>query len=278
LAFEERIAPIESRENSRSTGADQVLLDWKWLDDRSAYLKMPTWALYATKWNWKSWLNSRLDELASKPGTADLIVDLRGNEGGNDVGDEILKRFVRIDLKPMQSRRLVRYRTTPAALNPYLDTWDPRFRDWRVDAVELAKAWRTAPPVSYYSLDRSDSDSLIRPSAKPIRGRLYVLIDASNSSATFQFAQTVQQERLGTLVGQPTGGNRRGINGGAFFFLRLPKSQIEMDLPLIGRFPSEPQPDSGLIPDLAVRPTLRDIADGRDAEMAALEGLRRKTK
>jgi hypothetical protein len=29
------------------------------------------------------------------------------------------------------------------------------------------------------------------------------------------------------------------------FFLRLPKSQIEMDLPLIATFPTLPQPDAG---------------------------------
>jgi hypothetical protein len=84
-----------------------------------------------------------------------------------------------------------------------------------------------------------------------LRGKLYV-IDANNSSATFEFAQTVQQNKLGTLIGQPTGGNQRGINGGAFFFLLLPKTQIEMDLPLVGNFPSSPQPDPGLAPDILV--------------------------
>ena len=61
-------------------------------------------------------------------------------------------------------------------------------------------------------------------------GRVWVLVGADNSSATFEFAQVVQRNRLATLVGQPTGGNQRGINGGAFFFVRLPKSGIELDL------------------------------------------------
>jgi hypothetical protein len=79
---------------------------------------------------------------------------------------------------------------------------------------------------------------------------------------------------LGTLVGQTTGGNRRGINGGAFFFLRLPNSTIELDLPLVGQFPLDPQPDAGIEPDIAVRVTRADVANGRDVELdAALADL-----
>lgn len=70
-------------------------------------------------------------------------------------------------------------------------------------------------------------------------------------------------------MGQPTGGSQRGINGGAFFFLRLPNSGIEMDLPLIGTFPAKPMPDAGLTPDVQVVRTVDDLAEGRDAAMLA---------
>ena len=96
-----------------------------------------------------------------------------------------------------------------------------------------------------------------------------------NSSATFEFASAVQRHRLGTLVGQSTGGNQRGITGGAFFFMRLPKSGIEADVPLIGQFPvtTAPLPDAGLEPDVRVATTAADIAAGRDPELE--EVLRR---
>jgi hypothetical protein len=81
---------------------------------------------------------------------------------------------------------------------------------------------------------------------------------------------------IGKLVGQATGGNLRGINGGAFFFLNLPNSRIEIDLPLIGQFPLEPQPDAGLTPDIEVPLRAQDIASGRDAELEAVrQDLRR---
>jgi C-terminal processing protease CtpA/Prc len=272
LTFEQRIAPVQAREASRKGGND-VLFEWKYLTNGSAYLRMPTWALYDSKWDWQPWLNSRLDELSERNSPA-LIVDLRGNEGGNDIGNEILKRLVTGDLKVSKYRRLVRYRQIPPVLNSYLDTWDPSFKNWAGAAVELAQPLATAPPVHYYALTRYDDDAsgadIIHPSGKHYRGKLYVIVDANNSSATFQFAQIVQRNRLGILVGQPTGGSQRGINGGAFFFLRLPKSQIEMDLPLIGSFPFSPQPDAGLTPDVLVTPTLRDIIGRKDVEMARI--------
>jgi hypothetical protein len=49
-----------------------------------------------------------------------------------------------------------------------------------------------------------------------------------------------------------------------------------MDLPLIGNFSSSPQPDAGLAPDILVTPTLQDIIEGRDVEMATIKELQRR--
>jgi C-terminal processing protease CtpA/Prc len=96
-----------------------------------------------------------------------------------------------------------------------------------------------------------------------------VLVDAVCSSATFQFALAIKQNGMAALVGESTGGNRRGINGGAYFFIRLPATGLEVDLPIIGYFPPEPQPDAGVLPDVPVMPSVTDIARGRDPAMAA---------
>ena len=234
-------------------------------DPKLAVLCMPTWATYNTRWDWRGWLQQAF-ELLARSSTTDLAIDLRANEGGDDVGDVLLAHLT---AKPMlfdRTRRLVRYRRVPDDLAPYLDTWDPSFKDWGSSAQPFDDR--------FFRLARFDDEpgaNRIDPRAPRYGGRVFVLTGATNSSATFGFAQTVKQWGVATLVGQPTGGNLRGINGGAFFFLRLPNSRIELDLPLIGYFPvGELPPDKGVEPDVLVAHSIEDIADNVDAEMRAV--------
>lgn len=237
---------------------------WQWTmgKDGIAVLTMPGWALYNSKWDWKTWLSDRIDSLKGARG---LIVDLRENEGGNDCGDLLLARLSERQIVRPRARRLVRYRQTPAALNPYLDTWDDSFRDWGGQAVSYDDR--------FLRLTRWEDDGTIEPAGPTIKVPMAVLISPQNSSATFQFAELVKASGLGTLIGETTGGNRRGINGGAFFFVRLPESGIEFDLPLIGYFPDESRPDSGIEPDIRVSNTAADIAAGYDRVMETARSL-----
>lgn len=228
---------------------------------------MPTWALYDSTWDWKAFLQQSFEMLAIRKMPA-LVIDLRGNEGGLSIGDTLLAHLVDAELALPAVRRLVRYRKVPDALAPVLDTWDPGFKDWGADAVPFDDR--------FYTLKRYDDEgggNRIKPVAPRFSGRVFVLVGAVNSSATFEFAQAVKAARLGTLIGQTTGGNQRGINGGAFFFVRLPRTSIELDLPLIGQFPVSEMPDAGIEPDIAVDVSIDDIASGRDAEMAAVRLL-----
>ena len=230
-------------------------------------LTMPTWAMYNSKFGWEAYLDQLFADLVAR-GTGDLIIDLRGNEGGDSVGDRILAHLLERDSRAEPVERRTRYRSVPAALRPHLDTWDPGFFDWGEAAVDAGNG--------FYRLTKYDDGdvggAVIKAKAPRFNGRVWVLVGAVNSSATFEFASAVRRERVGTLVGQPTGGNQRGITGGAFFFLRLPRTGLEADLPLIGQFPvtQRPVPDAGIEPDVYVQPRVGDIAAGRDAELAAV--------
>lgn len=225
----------------------------------AALLTMPTWALYDSEWDWRGFLDQSFEEMAAR-GVTKLIVDVRGNEGGLDCGDLIAARLIDAPIAREGYARRTRYRQTPERLNQYLDTWDRSFRNWGDDAVARADG--------FYDLRGETEVDQIEPRGPRFRGQIDVLIDAQNSSATFQFASCIKSNRLGRLIGQPTGGNQRGINGGAFFFLRLPASGLEADVPLIARFPLTPKPDAGIAPDIEVELTREDIAAGRGAALA----------
>ena len=232
-----------------------------------ALLTMPTWETYDSKWDWRGFLDAAFRKMQDRKAKG-LIVDLRGNEGGEDCGNEIIARLIDRDLPLESYERRVRFHTTPVDLNPYLDTWDKSFKTLGVGATDLGNGFYRLEPDG-----KGDDNTLIKAKGPRFRGKTAVLIDSQNSSATVQFASTMRANGLGTLIGEPTGGNQRGINGGAFFFLRLPASGLEADLPLVGTFPKSPKPDAGLLPDRTVMPTMSDIAKGYDAAMAAAVAL-----
>ncbi len=270
LTYEQRLNAMPLA--AESTKSDDQVFDFSYLDSKTAILRMPTWALFDSKWDWNKFVNESIDELVSK-NIPNLIVDIRPNEGGIDAGDAITSRLIEKNLPQSQWKRLVRYRKAPADLIPYLDTWDRSFDDWGAFAVDN----RTD---GYFTLTKYDDDPsgiVIKPFGTRYTGRVFVLVGATNSSATFEFAQLMKSKKLATLVGQPTGGNQRGINGGGFYFLGLPKSKIEMDLPLQGLFSSSDAPDSGVEPDIYVRPTVSDIANGIDSEIVAVKRLIKKS-
>jgi len=235
-------------------------------DGRTATLTMNGWAVYSSQWDWKAWLDAAFEDL-NRRATDRLIIDIRRNEGGLDCGHEIIARLIDTPLAINAYARRVRYRRLPDDLAPYCDTWDPSFKDWGSDA--------TPYDARFFDL-KGDGDGLsfIEPKGPRFKGRVLVLTSTENSSATFQFAQQMQQNRLGTLIGEQTGGNQRGINGGAFFFLRLPQSSLEADLPLIGYFPNSAKPDAGIMPDIRILTSAKDVTLGRDAAMEAALKIR----
>ncbi len=252
LTMDERHAQLPAV----ATATDAVAWDWRVDEQGVAVLTMPGWALRDSQWDWRAWLNAKLDTLAADGAIKGLVVDLRGNDGGLDCGHPILERFIK-GVSGLPMRRLVRYQKTPDHLNRYLDTWDNSFRNWGGKARPFDSRYFALPV----------GETTLQPRDQPLSLPLVVLIDAANSSATLAFAQRVRATGVGKLVGEATGGNQRGINGGAFFFVRLPASGIEFDLPLIGTFPQQPMPDAGIEPDVKVELTAGDIAAGRDAPM-----------
>lgn len=259
LTFEQRLAAHESREKSKAE------LGWEVRPLKPGYklLRTPTWVMYNSKWNWQTFLAKTFDDLA-KEKTKGLIIDIRGNEGGNSVGDVILAYLIREPMRFGAFQHFTRYRSVPGDLKPYLDTWDRTFDDWSLWSKDQRVP---AGGTELFRMSRWDDaqGSTIKPRSPYFGGKVAVLVDSANSSATFEFVRMFREAKRGLLVGQPTGGNQRGINGSAFYFLRLPNSKIEVDIPLVAAINQQNVPDAGLEPDIRVKPSAREITTGRDS-------------
>ncbi|PHV13391.1 S41 family peptidase [Chitinimonas sp. BJB300] len=228
---------------------------------RIALLQMPSWAV--GDWDWRGFLQQSFQKLAEKQ-VSELVIDLRGNEGGADaVGDSLLGYLM--DQSPLPKPMLdkVRYQQVPALLRPHLETADPSFYRWNTvpdaDADGLFALFNGQTATNPLTL-----------LAPGFRGRVVLLVDGSNRAASFQFAQRVRELRRGLLFGRPTGGNLRGSNDGAFMYLRLPGSGIEIDIPLVAHFSTKPEAEAGLLPDVTINTTPAQIAAGRDSEWEML--------
>ena len=249
LSLAERQSGLNTGENAGEDGALWSLS----MQDDVAVLTMPTWAVFNTDWNWRAWLDERLDSLTGARG---LVIDLRDNEGGLDCGDPILARLAGSDLRFPAYESRVRFARTPPDLDPYLDTWDNNFRS--------IGAFRTRGEDGFYRRPGPPRHDVIRAIAPQITLPVAALIGPNCSSATFLFAQQAKHSGLIRLFGTETGGNLRGINGDSYFFVRLPETGLEFDLPIVGYFPLQDEPDAGVRPDVEIPLTVTDIAQARD--------------
>ncbi|HQH40947.1 MAG TPA: S41 family peptidase, partial [Bacteroidales bacterium] len=204
----------------------------------------------------KKYITNAFDELNEK-NIQNLIIDIRGNEGGDDevnlvLGNKLAKRQIEFPA----FRELLRYEDVSDEYRPYLNTWDKSFYNRKGQLIKKENG--------FYTWKRDRGNSIIKQNNKAFRGNTYLLVDAANSSATFFLTAGLQQNKIATVIGSETGGNRKGTNGGQLFFLRLPHSKIEIDIPLIGYYPLTEQPDKGIKPDIEIPLTISDLLSNKD--------------
>ncbi len=233
------------------------------IDANTVLFKLGDFAIYNWKFDFKKYLDSVFTSFKAK-GYNNLILDIRQNEGGAEVArDEVLSYIIS---KPIpcynQIRRLYKYTRIPDSLQPYLRTWDKSFREPKDPAL-----FRYTADKLYEEKKSLESCDTLFPKPNQFKGKVFLITDVTNSSATFLMADIVKKYKLATVVGEMTGGSQQGINGGQFFFMYLPNSNIEMDLPLVFQTSIQKSPDRGIRPDYEVKTRYSDIASGNDPQV-----------
>ncbi len=233
-----------------------------------AVLKMGTFSIWNFSIDYKAFLKDAFQQLTDRQ-VPNLVIDIRGNEGGADeVIEELTKYLLTEDMEVEQMQTLTRYQKVPEDIRPYLPSWDETMYD-------ISSRVEPAGNGFFREKGKQEKMMVLKASKNKLRydGKVFMLTDAANSSATFYIALMARQSGMATLVGQTTGGTLRGINGGMMFFLNLPNSGIEMDIPLLGNFPYSEKPDLGIEPDVRVERTIAQVIEGRDPELEAVQSI-----
>jgi hypothetical protein len=238
--------------------------DWQLrVEGDTAVLTLPTFAFWRSRFDPIAYLDRTFEQLRGVPF---LVIDQRLNEGGDDaIGHRLMAHLLRRPFVLPSFHIESAYERAPYDLVRFLDTWDYGFfdRTGQVTREAGTRNWRL-PDMR---------GKTIEPVAAPYPGRVVLLVGPQNSSAGFLLARDLKASGSATLLGQPTGGNLRGLNGGQLTWVTLPTSGVSVDIPLVAAFETSRPPDAGVLPDLSVAPQWADAAAGVDTEMAAAKAL-----
>jgi hypothetical protein len=251
-------------------GLVQPLAELAWLGNQTALLRINSMFDWNTDFNLKMFIEKAFTEINQKK-ARHLILDIRRLEGGNDqYGKQIVEQIIRKPIAVIPVQTTWAYTSIDSSFNRYITNGS-----W-------ADGWKYRPATDFmrtargqYRNKNADKPIVFQPTERPFRGKVWLLTSPVNSSAGFLLAQWIKDHKLATVVGQTTGGNRKGITAGALFFVRLPNSGIEVDVPLIGTGydVSAGLPDAGVTPDLFIQPSVEDQVRGIDTELDAVKKL-----
>ena len=220
------------------------------------YLKLGTFAAWQFSFDWEEYLQDVFLGLNVSEVEL-LIIDLRGNSGGlGEVRDKLLSYIVNEKVVYPSIHTYSIYRKVPKEWRSILNTYNPAMYNL---------AWKTrlnleGKRVRFFSGQRG---STIKPNKNAFQGKVVILVDASNSSATYQMSALLQKNKLATLIGAETGGSSKGITGGQYFFMELPNTKVEVDIPLIAYHTGNNE-DVPIYPDVVAKQSLADVINGID--------------
>ena len=189
-------------------------------------------------------------------GAQDLVIDVRNNGGGSDAFGKMLVAhllespfdyYAALELKHYRFD-FMRYTTSP----------DREFPEDR----------RRANDRGMYDALGHPNLGQQQPLDPRFRGRVWVLQNGGSFSATGEFTSVLHQNRPNTVfVGEESGAGYYGNVSGESVRLVLPNSGLRVSIPLIkysSAVSGYTPVDRGLIPDMAMEPSIEDVLAGRD--------------
>ncbi len=214
--------------------------------------------------DFKRFLKKTFMEIQNQ-GIEKLVLDLRGNEGGNEkLGIELYRYLA---LKPFEYYAKVTTRPNQSVA----------FEASTSRLFKLANSFSKKNSEATYF--RFSPSGLQKPHANAFHGELLVLVDGQTFSVATEFSARVKADGRATFLGEETAGGAALNSSGFFTIVTLPHSKIDLGIPRLGfhmaNLPSAIDSERGIVPDLQIAPTTEDKLLGTDPVIKkALELMR----
>jgi len=197
---------------------------------------------------------------------ANLILDLRGNGGGEIDIYALLTKYIRnTPFKVADSAYAV-----SGSLKPFSKYIHQPF------LTNLGLFFLTSKKADgNYHFGFYERHKYHPTKKNHFKGKVYVLINGPTFSASTLFCNAVKGQQNITLAGEETGGGWHGNNGIMIPDITLPNTKLKVRLPLfkIVQYNHVPKDGSGVIPDVFIPPTIEGVVNSLDRKMMLVKEL-----
>ena len=235
-------------------------------NDSTAYMRLNNFELMETE------VDSILVflDLLEKKGYKNLIIDLRGNPGGNpDVVYKLVDALMDEPIKREGGYMKVNMQTIKSPTLNY-PSGTVMFEDYK----------EIPGHKGFYKISDPDENTPSDTIKALYTGRVYVLINANSASASTEFAGIMKRNARGYVIGRETKTAYHTMNALKFADIGLPNSHFKCHIPMVrivsDEFVSEDFPyGRGVIPHLTIPFTYEEMTNnGEMIYNKALELIR----
>ena len=208
----------------------------------------------------------KLDSLKVKT----LIIDLRNNPGGREAEIRNLHSYLadtsfaflkKMEVTSPKSVLFTSYfKGVPLVVDLFTLPFYPLYATYALTHMSKGN------DGTYYLRLGKKTNKVKEPR---FRGKVYVLTNGASFSASCIISSNLKGAKRATFVGEETGGAYNGTVAGRMPLFELPNSKLNVRIGLFCMRPEyqTEQEGRGIIPDVAITPTLDDVLKGNDPEL-----------